>query len=160
MAQSKSAAKRALAKISSSSAIVDQRLPDRVAVAAQPVGHFQQDAVDFAHLLFGEPDQLVVEVDGFERLDEERVAAGAGAMDDAVELAPLSRDHGDDEALVADGDELLLQNAFFAVRAEKALERILDGLLLPLDIAAQAVRGRRWRGRPRCRRAGSCRRVP
>ena len=59
-------------------------------------------------------------------------------MDDAIQLAALAGDHRHHEALVADGDELLLQHAFFAVRAQKALQRFLDGLLLPLDIAAQA----------------------
>ena len=91
-----------------------------------------------AHLLFGEAHQFVVEVDGLERLDEQRVAAGAGAVDHAVQLAPLPGDHRHHEALVADGDEFLLQHAFFAVRAQKALERFLDGALLPLDVAAQA----------------------
>ena len=117
----------------------DQRLPDGVAVPAQAVRHFEQDAVDFASLLFGEAHQLVIQVDGFERLDEERVAAGAGAVDDAVELAALPGDDRHHEALVADRDELLLQDAFLPVGAQETLERILNGLLLPLDIAAQAV---------------------
>ena len=95
MTQSKSAAKRAFGEDQLELRHGDQRLPDGVAVAAQAVGHFEQDAVDLAHLLFGEADQLVVEVDGFERLDEQRVAAGAGAVDHAVELAALS---GDDRA--------------------------------------------------------------
>ncbi len=94
--------------------------------------------MDFAHLLFGEAHQFVVEVDGFERFDEQRVAAGTGAVDHAIQLAALPGDHRHHEALVADGDELLLQHAFFAVRAQEALERILNGLLLPLDVAAQA----------------------
>ena len=53
-------------------------------------------------------------------------------------LAALPGDHRHHEALVADGDELLLQDALFAVGAQEALERFLDRLLLPLDIAAQA----------------------
>ena len=137
----------------------DQGLADGIAVGAQAVGHLEQDAVDLAHLLFGEAHELVVEIDGFERLDEERVAAGAGGVDHAIDLAALSGDHRNHEALVADGDELLLQDALLAVGAQEALERFLNGLLLALDIAAQAMRARRWRDRPRCHRAGSCRRV-
>src|SRR5512133_161676 len=68
----------------------DQRLPDRIAEAAQAIGHLAQNAVDLAPFLFGEADQLVIQVDRFERLDEQRVAAGAGPVDDAVELAALS----------------------------------------------------------------------
>ena len=95
--------------------------------------------MDLARLLFGEADELIVEVDGFERLDEERMAAGAGPVNDAIELAALSGDDRDHEALVADGDELFLEHAFLAVRAQEALERVLNRLLLPLDVAAQAV---------------------
>ena len=62
----------------------------------------------------------------------------AGAVDHAVELAALPGDDRHHEALVADGDELLLQHAFFAVRAQKAFERFLDGAFLALDVAAQA----------------------
>ena len=106
----------------------DQGLADGIGVAAQAVGHLAQDAVDLAGLFLGQPHQLVVQVDGFERLDEQRVAAGAGAVDHAVQLAALPGDDRHHEALVADGDELLLQDAFFAVRFQEALERFLDGL--------------------------------
>ena len=81
----------------------------------------------FARFLFGEPHQLVVQVDGFQRLDEQGVAAGAGAVDHAVQFAALPGDHRHHEALVADGDELLLQDALFAMGAQKALERFLNG---------------------------------
>ena len=141
MAQSNSRANLALPKTSSSSAHGGQGLADGIAVGAQARGHLHQDAVDLAHLLFGEADQFVVEIDGFQRLDEEGVAAGAGAVDDAIHLAPLPGDEGHHEALVADGDELLLQDAFVAVLLEEAFERFLNGLLLALDIAAQAVEG-------------------
>ena len=117
----------------------DQRLADGIAVAAQAAGDFDQDAKNFAHLFFGEAHQLVIQVDGLDGLDEQGGAAGAGAVDDAIELAALAGDDGHDEALVADGDEFLLQNALIAVGTEKALERLLNGALLALDIAAQAV---------------------
>ncbi len=107
-------------------------------MTAQARGHLHQDAVDFAHLLFGEAHQFVVEVDGFQRLDEQGMAAGTGAVNDAIQLAALPGDYRDHEALVANGDELLLEHAFLAMRAEEAFERILNGFLLPLDVAAQA----------------------
>ena len=92
----------------------------------------------FAQLLFGQPHQVVVQVDGFQRLDEQRMAARAGAVDDAVDLLALAGNHRHHEALVANGDDLLLQYALFLVRAQEALQRIVNRLLLPFDLAAQA----------------------
>ena len=60
-------------------------------------------------------------------------------MNHAVDLAPLPGNYRDHEALVTDGDEFFLQHALFMVRAQKALERLLYGLLLPLDVAPQAA---------------------
>src|SRR5664279_2603397 len=117
----------------------DQRLAYGIAVSAQPIGHLQQDAVDFLHLLLGEAHQFVVEVDRLQRLHKQRVPAGTGGMNHAIDLAALSGDHRDDEALIADGDEFLLQDAFLAVGAQETLERLVDGLLLALDVAAQAA---------------------
>ncbi len=77
-------------------------------MAAQAVGHFEQDAADFTRLFLGEAHQFVIEVDGFERLDEERVAARTGSVDDAVQLAALPGDQRHHESLIADGDELFL----------------------------------------------------
>src|ERR1035441_9453613 len=67
--------------------------------------------------------------------------AGTGGVNHAIDLAALSGDHRDHEAIVADGDELLLQHALLAVRAQEALQRLVDVLLLSLDIAAQAAEG-------------------
>ena len=131
---------------------------DGIGVAAQPVGHLAQDAVHFARFFLGQAHQLVVEVDGFERLDEQRVAAGAGAVDHAIQLAALPGDERHHEALIADGDELLLQHAFFAVRFEEALERFLDALSSAARCRGAGGRAPRWRGRRRCHRAGSCHR--
>jgi hypothetical protein len=52
----------------------------------------------------------------------------------AVDLATLPGNYRNHEALVTDGDEFLLQHAFFVVCAQEALERFLYGLLLPLDV--------------------------
>jgi hypothetical protein len=136
--QSNSIAKRAFAKIEIELCHHGQRLPDGFGVAAEAVRHFEQDAEDLARFLFAEPHQFVIEVDGFERLDEQRASARTGAVNDAFELAALAGDDRHDEALVAYGDELLLQDAFLAVGFEEAFERSLNGFLLALDIAADA----------------------
>src|SRR6266700_8053432 len=75
----------------------DKGLADGIAIASQMVRYFEEDAVDFAHFLFGEAHQLVIEIDGLERFDEESVAARTGAVDDAVEFAALAGDDGHDE---------------------------------------------------------------
>src|SRR5262245_58358600 len=95
----------------------------------------------FAHLLFGQPHQVVVQVDRFQRLDEQRVAAGACAVDDAADLLALSGDHRHHETLVANRDNLLLQHALFLMGAQEPLERIMNGLLLLFDFAPQAGEG-------------------
>ena len=59
-------------------------------------------------------------------------------MDHALQLAPLAGDDRHHEALVTDGDELLLEDAFLAMRAQEAFEGFLNGLLLAFDVAAQA----------------------
>src|SRR4051812_1075161 len=69
------------------------------------------------------------------------MAARAGAMDDTVELPSLAGNDRHHEALVADGNELFLEQPFFTVRLQKTLERFLNRFLPPLDIAAQALEG-------------------
>ncbi len=59
-------------------------------------------------------------------------------MNYPIQLAPLPGDDRHHEALVADGDELLLEDAFLAMRAQEAFEGFLNGLLLAFDVAAQA----------------------
>jgi len=43
-------------------------------------------------------------VDGFQRFDEDGLAAGAGSVDYALDAAFLLDFDGDDEALASDGD--------------------------------------------------------
>src|SRR5207237_706414 len=56
------------------------RGPDRIAMESQPVRQFAQDAEDLPKFLLLQADQLVVEIDGIERLDEERLSGGTRAM--------------------------------------------------------------------------------
>src|SRR6266853_305073 len=53
-------------------------------VNAQQFGQLPQDAMNFAQLLFPQSHQLVIEIDGLERLDKQRVTAAARAVDDAL----------------------------------------------------------------------------
>ena len=90
-----------------------------------------------AHFVFRNPHQLVIELDGFERLDEQCLPGAAGAVNHAVDPAPLAGDDRHHEAVVANGDVILLHYAFFAVIANEALKRILNRPALPLHVAAQ-----------------------
>ena len=108
-------------------------------VGAQRFGDFGEDALDFAQLVFAQADELVVEVDGFERLEKERAAGAARAVNDAVDAAFLSGDDGHDVAVFADGDEVFLERAIGAMRAQESFERFLDAFLLAFDVAADAA---------------------
>ena len=110
-------------------------------MGAEARGEFAQDAMDFAGFFFGEADEFVVEVDGFHRLDEEGVAAAAGSVDDSVDAAFAAGDNRDYKTVVADGDEIFLQRAVGLMGAQEAFERVLDGLALLLDLAAEAAEG-------------------
>src|SRR5579864_1471637 len=56
---------------------------DLLLVDAQAFSKLAQDAVHLALFFFAQPHQLVIEVDGFERLDEQRVSRPAGSMNNA-----------------------------------------------------------------------------
>ena len=43
----------------------DQRAPDGLRVVPQPVAELQQDTMDLAQFLLGQPHQFVVQLDGF-----------------------------------------------------------------------------------------------
>ena len=75
---------------------VDRPL-ELVGPRAEGVGQREQDAADLLGLLLLERDDLVVDLDGLERLDEQARAAGRAAVDDAgnrrcdVRRAPSAR---------------------------------------------------------------------
>ncbi len=96
-----------------------------------------QNAVNFAQLLFAHAHQLIVEIDCFERLDEQRVAASAGAVDHSFHATFAARDHGNHESIVADGHKVFLKSSVLLVRAQKTLERFLDQMALLLGVATQ-----------------------
>ncbi len=102
-------------------------------------GHVQEDAVNLGLFFFEEADEVVVELDGFEGLDVDGLTGGAGSVDDALDAAfPLGFD-GDDEALAADGDEVVLGAAAFGKAAQSGAKAFLNGALLALHFAADAA---------------------
>ena len=95
---------------------------NRICIAPHAFGQLTQDAVYLAHLLLGKPHQLVVQLDGFKRLDEKSMAAGARAVNYPIDFASLAGNHWYHKTLVADGDELFLQHAFLVMCPQKTFE--------------------------------------
>ncbi len=112
---------------------------DRGGVFAEGAGHGDEDAVDLGLLFVEEADELVVLLDGFEGFDEDGLAGGRGAVDDAGDAALELGFDGDDEAVAADGDEVVLGAAAFAEAAEGFAEALFDGAVLALHGAADAA---------------------
>ena len=140
--QLSSAAKRARAKWDSISARM--AVPSWIAAASAPARGSWRRGCDESRLLFIEQaNQLVVLLDGLERLDEDGLPGGGGAVDDAGNLAfELGLDR-DDEAVAADGDELVLGAAVVAQAAQRASQALLDGAVLAVDRAPDAAELRR-----------------
>ncbi len=112
---------------------------DRGGVLAERVGHGYEDAVNLGLFFVEETDEFVVLLDGLEGFDEDGLAGGGRAVDDAGDLAfELSFD-GDDEAVAADGDEVVLGAAPFAEAAQGLAEALFDGAVLAFHGAANAA---------------------
>ena len=111
------------------------------AAAAEPIGQFEQDAMDFLGLLLEQGDDVVVDLDRAERLEEEARAARRAAVHDAGNRRALLGAHQQHVAPVAVGDDLLLQVLRRVTGAEVALERAAQPrALLPQAVANGAQR--------------------
>ena len=108
-------------------------------VAADLAGEGDEDAMDLGLLFFDEADEFVVLLDGFERLDVDGLAGGAGAVDDAGDAALEFAADGNDEAVAANGDEVFLRGAFDGELAQRGAEGLFDDALLAFLLAADAV---------------------
>ncbi len=104
-------------------------------ITADHVSEGDEDAVDFSLFLFEKADELVVLLDGFEGLDVDGLAGGTGAVDDAGDAALELGANGNDEAVAADGDEVVLGGAVAGELAEGGAEALFDEALLALLLA-------------------------
>ena len=94
-------------------------------VAAHLARERDKDAMNLGLLFFDQADQLVVLLDGFERLDVDRLPRRTGAVDHARD-APLElAAHGNDEAVAANGDEVFLRGAFAGELAQRGAQATL-----------------------------------
>src|SRR2546425_7288035 len=91
----------------------------------QAHGQLAQDTRDFSGFVFGKLHELVVGLDGFEGLEEERLTRRAGAMHNTGNRPPVLRAHGNDEAVFAQRDVVF--SRLGAACAENLLKRFLYG---------------------------------
>ena len=122
--QSKSRAKRARAKSESRCAISAAAAWSGPRSSADPLRQLFQDARDFGDFFVAQLDQTVIEIDRFERLDENRLPRGARAVHYARNGAALGSAHRNHEAVVAERDVVFALFARgLAARAQDAFER-------------------------------------
>ena len=114
-----------------------------VGLLAEARSHFKEDAVDLALFIFEQADEFIVLLDGFQRLDEDGLAAGAGPVDNTMDATFLLGLDGNDEAVASDGDQLVLQRVAFREAAQIAAQRVLDGAALLFDLPANGGQGGR-----------------
>ena len=122
------------------------------------VGQRQQDAQHLLGFLRFELHDFVVDLDGRQRLQIQRLAAGRTAVDQAGQRRAMLGLHQEDEAAIALGDDLVLQisGGLFASQVS------VQGLPQLRALAPQAVANRSERGagvdrrhRPRARWHGA-----
>ena len=89
-------------------------------------------------LVFEQAHQFVVQLDGLQRLDVYRLAAGAGAVHHARHAALELRLHRNDKALAANRDQVFLRRALAGEAAQRRAQAALDRALLSLHLAADA----------------------
>ncbi len=100
--------------------------------------HRNEDAVDFGLFVVEQAREFVVLLDRLHGLEVDGLAAGAGAVKDAADLALELGLDGDDEALAAHGDEVALRFPAFAELCERLAEAFLDDAVLAREGAADA----------------------
>ena len=103
--------------------------------AAERIGQRQQDAADLLGLLLLERDDVVVDLDGAQRLEEQARAARRAAVDDAGNRAAVLGADDEHVAAVAVGDDLLLQVLRRVLAAQVRLERAAQ----PRPLLAQPI---------------------
>ncbi len=90
---------------------------------AKRVRQREQDAADFLRFLLLERDDVVVDLDGAERLEVEAGAARRRAVHDARNRRPVLGLHDDHIAAIALGDDLILQVLRRVLAAQVRLKR-------------------------------------
>ena len=104
---------------------LDQRVDarrDRLVLGADQRGEVGEDALHDRLLLAHGEEQLVVQLDGEERLDEERLARDRAVLHDARAARPAPKRDRHDEAVVAQRDVGVGDDVGHALRGHQVLE--------------------------------------
>ena len=116
-----SRARRAMAWTASSSPMVSAAVREVVGPIAHAHGQRLEDQHDLAPLLVLQLDDVVVELDRGQRLDEDARPGARAAVHDARDLAAVLGLQQHHVAVVARGDELVLQHAVGVLAVEERL---------------------------------------
>jgi len=111
---------------------------ERFGVGSDEAGESDKDAVDLGLLFFEQPNQFVVLLDGFKRFNVDGLSGRAGAVNHAGDLALLLGFDGDDKAVPADGDEVVLRLVVGREAAQGRAQAFFDHALLALLLVADA----------------------
>ena len=98
----------------------------------------RKNADDFGGFFFGKLNELIVGLDGFERLEENGLAGGAGSVHHAGNGAALLGANGYHEAIVAESDVVFAGVGIAG--AENLAERFLDRGARLADAGADAAK--------------------
>ena len=104
----------------------------------EPCGHVEQDTVDLGLLVVQQPHQVVVLLDGLQRLDEDGLPARRRSVGHALHAPTLFDLHRDHEAIPANRDQLVLHGPALREPAQVAAQRFLNRAFLLLDVAPDA----------------------
>jgi len=108
----------------------------------RPTDHLQflrqlaQDSQDLCGFIFGKLDQLIVRLNGFERLHENRLPRRARSVHDAQNCSAMFGANGNHEAVVPQRHVVL--SRFRVPRAQNLLQILLDGIARLRDARSDA----------------------
>src|SRR5580704_18676474 len=110
---------------------------ERSAIGTDLFSELGENASDFRDFFFGELNEAIIQIDGFERLDENGLAGGAGSVDDARNGAAIAGANRNDEAIVAESDVVLAGR--LTTCSKNTFERLLGFVARLSDARANAA---------------------
>ena len=94
------------------------RSADCVGVFADETGHLQQDAMNLSLLFLQQSHELVILLNGFQRLDKDGLPARTRAVNYTLHPPLLLGLYGYNETLTPNGDQFLLNRSAFGQSAQ------------------------------------------